>query len=154
VDATREANELVKRWQELQEAQVAGDLGRLARLQLHAQAQAQRPGASHEWELLAREAARYSGQLHEEAEERPTIGTATDTLGTFEPPAAERPVPRTFDPTEHYEVRPAPAPEEDVEEQGEGRGRGRGIGGAIWALLVLGYILLQVIGAVFGGDGP
>ena len=54
-----EAEELVLLWQELQEAQVAGDAERLAVLRRRAESESQRPDASREWQLLEQEAGRY-----------------------------------------------------------------------------------------------
>ena len=72
MNATREAEELVRLWQELQQAQVAGDAARLEALRVRAEAQARRPDASREWELLAREAGKHSVHVHEAREAQPT----------------------------------------------------------------------------------
>jgi hypothetical protein len=144
VDTTREADELVRRWQELQAAQVAGDLRALATLRLLAEAQARRPGASGEWELLAREAGRYTSQLGEQVEAQPTAAVGVESAhGGFEP-------------VEQYHLDEVSVPDsawEPADEEQTPR-RGRGLGPIIWLVIVVGYLLLQVIGGLTGGESP
>ncbi|HVM68512.1 MAG TPA: hypothetical protein VM204_01580 [Gaiellaceae bacterium] len=145
MDPTREAEELVRLWQELQLAQVAGDAQRLASLRIHAESRARRPGASPEWQALAREAGRYTAQIHEQVEAQPTAGVGAEAMPQYEaaPPA-------------HYEVDEVSAPDaamEPAEEAGT-RGRGRGLGPIVWLVIIVGYLVLQVIGGLTGGEGP
>jgi hypothetical protein len=143
VDATREADELVRLWQELQAAQVSGDLRTLATLRLLAEAQARRPGSSGEWELLAREAGRYASQLGDQVEAQPTAAFGAEAAGG------------SFEPVEEFEVDESSAPDaawEPAEEQAPRRGRG--LGPIIWLVIVVGYLLLQVIGGLTGGESP
>jgi hypothetical protein len=134
VDETREAEELVGLWQELQAAQVAGDLRRLVALQRLAEGRARRPGASGEWALLAREAGRHTGDLHEEAEARPTAGVGESAS----PPAELEPV-------------SLPDGADDAEEDPSESRRGFRVGPLIWLVIIVGYVLLQVLGNA--GDG-
>ena len=141
MDATREAEELVRLWQELQVAQVSGDVRRLAGLRALAEAQSRRPDASPEWELLAREAARYTGQVHEQVEAQPTVGVGADPGAAYTPDA-------------EYELEEVAAPDAVLEpaEEGTGRSRGRGLGPIIWLVIIVGYLILQVIGGLTGGE--
>jgi hypothetical protein len=143
VDATREAEVLVQLWQELQEAQVAGDTRRLSSLRALAEAQARRPGASEEWELLAREANRHTARLHEQVESQPTAGVGADpSLGYSEPAA-------------RYELDEIGVPDSVLEpaEEGSTPSRGRRLGPIIWLVIIVGYLVLQVIGGLTG-DSP
>jgi hypothetical protein len=135
VDETREAEELVGLWQELQAAQVAGDLRRLVALQRLAEGRARRPGASGEWALLAREAGRHTGDLHEEAQARPTAGVGETAAS---PPA---------------ELEPVVLPDgvDDAEEGPSESRRGFRLGPLIWLVIIVAYVLLQVLGNA--GDG-
>jgi hypothetical protein len=137
VNATREAEELVRLWQELQKAQVAGDAGRLEALRARAEAQARRPDASREWELLAREAGKHSGHVHEAREAQPTAGVAA------EPHAPNRV-------EEDWELDQASAPDSAEEPAEEAGRRGRGLGPIIWIVIVVGYVLLQILSGVNG----
>jgi uncharacterized membrane protein len=133
VNATREAEELVRLWQELQAAQVAGDRSRLESLRARAEAEARRPDASREWELLAREAGKHSGDVEEARAAQPTAGVGAE-------------------PSEHYRVEQeweldeasTPEPAE------ERRGRGRGLGPLIWAVILIGYLILQALSGING----
>ena len=123
MDGRREAEELVRLWQELQEAQVAGNAQRLEGLRRHAEAESRRPGASEEWALLEREAGRHTDRLHEAIEAQPSVGVgdATETV-TIDAESAPEPV--------------------------EGR-RGRGkVGSLIWLAILLGWVALQIIGGL------
>ena len=125
MNETREAEELVRLWQELQEAQVAGDVGRLAGLRRRAEVERQRPGVSGEWELLEREAGRHADRLNEAIDAQPSVGVgnASETV-TIDAESAPEPV--------------------------EGR-RGRGkVGSLIWLAILLGWVLLQVLQGVGG----
>jgi hypothetical protein len=125
MDARREAEELVGLWQELQDAQVAGDAGRLDRLRRRAEAESAHEGASDEWRLLAEDAARHVDRLQDELEAQPTAGVGADAV-VLDTESAPEPV--------------------------EAR-KGRGKGGLIWLAFVVGWILLQVFQAAGGGDG-
>ena len=122
----REAEELVQLWQELQEAQVAGDARRLMLLQRRAEAESRQEGASEEWRLLADDAARHADRLHEEVAAQPSAGVGTDTVVLNE----------------------ASAPE-PVETR---RRRGR-TGTLIWLAILVGWIVLQILQGIGGGDG-
>ena len=126
MNETREAEELVLLWQELQEAQVAGDAGRLARLRSRAEAESRRSGASEEWALLEREAGRYRERLDEAVAALPSVGVGNDA----EPVAID--------------AESAPEP---VEAGRRGRGKA---GSLIWLAILLGWVLLQVIGGLGG----
>ena len=126
MDPKREAEELVRLWQELQEAQVAGDAGRLDRLRRRGEAESRHEGASEEWRLLADAAGRHLERLQGELEAQPSVGVGGDTVV--------------------LDAEPAPEPLE-----GE-RKRGR-TGSLIWLAIVVGWIMLQVFQAVAGGDG-
>ncbi len=125
VDARREAEELVGLWQELQDAQVAGDAGRLDRIRRRAEAESAREGASEEWRLLAEDAARHTDRLQDELEAQPTAGVGADAV-VLDAESAPEPV--------------------------AGR-KGRGKGSLIWLAFLVGWILLQVFQAAGGGDG-
>jgi hypothetical protein len=124
VDARSEAEELVGLWQDLQEAQVAGDAQRLAWLRQRAEAETRHEDASPEWQLLADDAGRHLDRLQEELAAQPSAGVGGDTV-----------------------VLDAESTPEPVE------GRGRGKGSWIWLAIVAGWILLQVFQAIGGGDG-
>jgi len=141
VNATREADELVRLWQELQVAQVSGDAARLAALRIHAEAQSRRPDASPEWELLAREAGRQAGHVHEARETQPTVGVAA---GAGDVQYAEH----------EWEVDEVSAPDAATEPAEAGRRRGRGLGPLIWVVILVGYLILQLINGLTGGEGP
>jgi hypothetical protein len=127
MNATREAEELVRLWQELQEAQVAGDSGRLASLRSRAERESARPDASEEWRQLAQEAGRYGDRLLEEVAERPSVGVgeATETV-TVDTESAPEPV--------------------------EGR-RGPGKGSLIWLAILAGWVVLQILQGIGGENG-
>jgi hypothetical protein len=137
VNATREAEELVRLWQELQQAQVAGDAARLEALRARAEAQARRPEASREWELLAREAGKHSGHVYEAREAQPTAGVAAEPRAQY----------RVEEERELDEVSAPDSAEEPVEEAGR---RGRRLGPIIWVVIVIGYVLLQILSGVNG----
>jgi hypothetical protein len=137
MNATREEEELVKLWQELQSAQVAGDEGRLEALRLRAEAQARRPDASREWELLAREAGKHSSHVHEAREAQPTAGVAAE-------PSAQYRV------EEDWQLDEVSAPDSATEPAEESERRGRGLGPIIWALILIGYIILQALSGLNG----
>jgi hypothetical protein len=128
MDETREADELVRLWQELQEAQVSGDAGRLAGLRRRAEAESRRPGASGEWALLEREAGRNVERLEEAVVAQPSVGVGDD---------AE---PVTID------VESAPEPVAGR------RSRGK-IGSLIWLAILLGWVVLQILQGVGGENG-
>ncbi len=128
VNATREAEELVRLWQELQEAQVAGDAGRLSTLRSRAERESARPDASPEWQQLAQEAGRYGDRLQEELEERPSVGVGEGT-------------------------EPVTVDTESTPEPAKGRsGRGK-TGSLIWLAILLGWVVLQVIQGLGGENG-
>jgi hypothetical protein len=143
MDATREAELLVQLWQELQEAQVAGDTRRLSSLRALAEAQVRRPDASGEWELLAREAGRHTSRLHEQVEAQPTAGVGADPAAVY----SER--------ADGYVLDEVGVPDSVLEpaEEGSTPSRGRRLGPIIWLLIVVGYLVLQVIGGLTG-DSP
>ncbi len=144
MNPSREAEELVQLWQQLQEAQVAGDVQRLASLHRLAEAQSRRAGASGEWELLAREAGRHTARVHEQAEAQPRAGVGAGA------PVAQ------YEPVEEPRVDEVSAPEAATEPADEARAgsRGRGLAPIIWLVIIVGYLVLQVIGRLAGGDGP
>jgi cell division septum initiation protein DivIVA len=128
VDATRESEELVTLWQELQEAQVTGDARTLSSIGARAAAESGREGASGEWALLAREAGRNAERVHDEAaaEASVAVGAADDTA-----------LDNVLD-TVPGETEQAP--------EGEQTGRRRGRKGSlIWIAFVLGWALLQIV---------
>jgi hypothetical protein len=137
VNATQEADELVRLWQDLQAAQVSGDAARLEALRARAEAQARRPDASREWELLAREAGKHSGHVQEAREAQPTAGVAADPTARY----------RVEDQWELDEVTASDSASEPAEETGR---RGRGLGPLIWVVILVGYLILQVLGGVNG----
>lgn len=144
MNPSREAEALVELWQQLQEAQVAGDAQRLASLRLLAEAQTRRAGASGEWELLAREAGRHTARVDEQAETQPTAAVGAEaTVAQYKP--AEEPT-----------VGEASAPDAATEEADEARAGsgGRRLGPIVWVVILVGYIVLQVINRLAGGDGP
>lgn len=134
MDANREAEELVGRWQELQSAQVTGDLRALAGLQQLATARATRPGASPEWELLAREAGRHTERLAGQVEAQATVGVDAG--------------PESGD----WALEEVAVPDAAREPAEEGERRGRGLGGLIWVVILVGYLILQLVGGL--GDNP
>jgi hypothetical protein len=134
VDATREAEELVRLWQELQTAQVTGDTRALAGLRVLAEAHARRPEASGEWALLVREAGRYLGGMREQVEAEPVVGARSEPV---EVPEAETPATTV-----------EPAGDEEAEKSG-----GFKLGPLIWLVFVVGYLLLQLLGNVGEGGG-
>ncbi len=126
MNETREAEELVLLWQELQEAQVAGDAGRLAGLRSRAEAESRRSGASEEWRLLEREAGRYRERLEEAVSAQPSVGVGDTTEAvTIDAESAPEPV------------------------EGGRRGRGK-VGSLVWLAILLGWVLLQIIGGLGG----
>ena len=127
MDQKREAEELVGLWQELQEAQVAGDAERLAWLQRRAEAESRHEDASHEWHQLADAAGRQRERLHEELEARPSVGVGGADSVVVDAESTPEPV------------------------EGEKK-RGR-TGSLIWLAIIVGWILLQVFQAVGGGEG-
>ena len=131
MDRNREAEELVRLWQELQEAQVTGDVERLTRLHRRAEAESKHEDASEEWRLLAGDAARHADRLRAELAAQPSAGVAGDAAVVVDTASA-----------------PETAPEA---EPTQGR-RGR-TGSLIWLAILVGWILLQVFQAVAGGDG-
>lgn len=131
VDRNREAEELVRLWQELQEAQVTGDVERLTWLHRRAEAESRDADASEEWRLLADDAARHADRLRAELAAQPSAGVAGDATVVVDTASA-----------------PESAPEG---EPAQGR-RGR-TGSLIWLAILVGWILLQVFQAVTGGDG-
>jgi hypothetical protein len=138
VNATREAEELVRLWQDLQAAQVKGDQAQLESLRRRAEAEARRPGASPEWELLAREAGKHSTHVHEAREAQPTAGVGAD------PSAQSDRV------EEEWELDEVSAPDSATEPAEEGRSRGRGLGPLIWVVILVGYLILQVLSGLNG----
>ena len=129
-----EAEELVRLWQRLQEAQVAGDLEGLASLRRYAELESKRPDASDEWRLLAREAGRHAERRHEEREEQPSVVVAGETVPPDAVPAPDR--------------EPASEPEP---EPAAGRSGRRRIGGLIWIAILVAWVALQILQG--GGDG-
>ncbi len=127
MDRRREAEELVRLWQELQDAQVAGDAARLDRLRRRAESESAHEGASDEWRLLAEDAARHVERLQDELEEQPTAGVGDEAIV--------------------LDTESAPEP---VESRRRGRGR---TGSLIWLAVLVGWILLQVFQAAGGGEG-
>ena len=123
MDETREAEELVLLWQELQEAQVAGNAARLESLRRRAEAETRREGASGEWLLLEREAGRNAERLEEAVVAQPSVGVGD-------------------------EAEPVPIDVESAPEPVEGR-RGRGkVGSLIWLAILLGWVVLQIVGGL------
>lgn len=118
---TREAEELVGLWQELQEAQVAGNAARLESLRRRAEAETRREGASGEWTLLEHEAGRHAERLHEAVVAQPSVGVDGESV----------PV----------DVESAPEPVEGR------RGRGK-VGSLIWLAILLGWVVLQIVGGL------
>jgi hypothetical protein len=137
VNATQEAEELVRLWQELQAAQVAGDEARLSRLRARAEVEARRPDASREWELLAREAGKHAEHVHEAREAQPTAGVGAE-------PSTQYRV------EQEWELDEVSAPDSATEPAEETGGRGRGLGPLIWVVIVVGYLILQVLSGVNG----
>jgi len=131
VNETREAEELVRLWQELQAAEVAGDAGRISAIRTLADANARRPEASGEWALLAREAARHLGGGREQVKATPTPHLGDETTAA-EPEGVEEVVLADDEP---------------------GRGGGLRLGPLIWVVVVVGYLLLQLLGNVGEGGG-
>lgn len=131
VDRNREAEELVRLWQELQEAQVTGDVERLTWLQRRAEAESRHEEASEEWRLLADDAARHADRLRAELAAQPSAGVAGDAVVVVDTASASESAPE-----------PEPA----------GGRRGR-TGSLIWLAILVGWILLQVFQAATGGDG-
>jgi hypothetical protein len=138
VNATQEAEELVRLWQELQKAQVTGDQAALATLRARAEAAARRPDASREWELLAREAGKHSTHVQEAREAQPTAGVGAD-------PSAQ-----SYRVEEEWELDEVSAPDSATEPAEESGGRGRGLGPLIWLVIVVGYLILQVLNGLNG----
>lgn len=129
MDASRETEELVGLWQELQSLQVAGDARALAGLQRYATARASQADASPEWELLAREAGRHTARLAEQVAAQPTVGVGADAASA------------------DFELEEVAAPDAAREpaEEGEARGRGLGLVQLLWVVLIVGYLILQVL---------
>ena len=135
MDETREAEELVGLWQQLQTAQVAGDAGRLEALRRLAEARAKAPGASGEWGLLAREAGRHRQALGQQREAQPDVAIGG---------ASEAPEP--------VDVVAAPETAREPAEEAERERQGFRLGPLIWVVILVGYLLLQFFGN--GGEGP
>lgn len=129
-----EAEELVRLWQQLQEAQVAGDLHALASLRRHAELESTRPDASDEWRLLAREAGRHAERRQEEHAEQPSVLVAGDAVPPGALPDAE----------------PVSGPEPEPE-PGAGKSGARRIGSVIWIAILVAWVALQILQG--GGDG-
>ncbi len=125
MNGRREDEELVRLWQELQEAQVAGDVERLEGLRRRAEAESGRPGASEEWPLLEREAGRHAERLHEAVVAQPSVGIGDETV-TVDAESAPEPV--------------------------EGRS-GPGKGSLIWLVILVGWVVLQIVGGLGGENG-
>jgi hypothetical protein len=125
MNGRREEEELVRLWQELQVAQVAGDARRLEELRRRAEAESGRPDASEEWQLLEREAGRHAEQLHEAVEAQPSVGVDGEAV----------PV----------DVESAPEP--------VGGRSGPGKGSLIWLLILVGWVVLQIVQGVGGENG-
>lgn len=132
VNETREAEELVRLWQELQTAEVEGDTRRLASLRALAETNARRPNASGEWQVLAREAARHLGGARDHAEAEPTTDVAAETVEVGEPESPQE----------------ASKPAEEAEKTG-----GLKLGPLIWVVVVVAYLLLQLLGNAGEGGG-
>jgi hypothetical protein len=137
VSATQEADELVRLWQELQAAQVTGDVARLEALRRRAEGQAGRTDASREWELLAREAGKHSGHVQEAREAQPTAGVGSD-------PTAQYRV------EEEWELDEVSAPDSATEPAEKTGRRGRGLGPIIWVVILVGYLILQFLSGLNG----
>ncbi len=127
MNGERESEELVRLWQELQEAQVAGDAQRLEGLRRRAEAESRRAGASAEWQLLEREAGRYGERLHEAVAAQPSVGVGGET-------------------------ETVPVDAESAPEPVEGR-RGPGKGSLIWLAILVGWVVLQILQGVGGESG-
>ncbi len=139
VDARREAEELVVLWQELQAAQVAGDAERLSWLQRRAEAESRHEDASDEWRLLAEDAGRHAERLQGELAAQPSADVAGSTVVVDTQSLPEQ---ATSQPSTESATEPA--------ERGGRRGR---TGSLIWLAIVVGWILLQLVQAIGGGDG-
>jgi hypothetical protein len=127
MNGKREAEELVRLWQELQEAQVAGDAQRLAGLRRRAEAESRRPAASEEWQLLEQEAGRHAERLHEAVVAQPSVGVG--------------------DQTETVTVDAESAPEPVKGRSGPGKGS------LIWLAILLGWVVLQILQGLGGENG-
>jgi len=125
MNETREAEELVRLWQELQEAQVAGDGRALTALRARAAAESRREGASGEWELLEREAGRFAERLLEAVGAQPSAGVG--------------------DEAEAVTVDAESAPEPVAGRRGRGK-----TGTLIWLAILLGWVVLQILQGVGG----
>ena len=112
-------------WQELQEAQVAGDAQRLEGLRRRAEGEGGRPGASEEWGLLEREAGRHVEALNEAVDTQPSVGVGDDVV---------------------------PVEAESTPEPVEGRS-GPGKGSLIWLVILVGWVVLQILQGVGGENG-
>ncbi|MBA3348890.1 MAG: hypothetical protein H0T13_10060 [Actinobacteria bacterium] len=140
----REAEELVRLWQELQEAQVAGDARGLAELRVRADAESRRDGASEEWGLLAREAGRDAERLHGEVVAQPTAAVGDETVDTVTVDTV------TFDTTANDT---AAADSEPAPEPVEGGRRVNRKGSLIWLAFVIGWVVLQIVRSIGDGNG-
>lgn len=109
-------------WQELQEAQVAGDAQRLEGLRRRAESESGRAGASEEWGLLEQEAGRHAEALHEAVVAQPSVGVGDDLV---------------------------PVDVESTPEPVEGRS-GPGKGSLIWLVILVGWVVLQILQGVGG----
>ena len=125
MNGTREAEELVRLWQELQEGQVAGSAQRLEDLRRRAEAESRRPDASEEWQLLEQEAGRHAERLQEAVVAQPSVGVGDESL---------------------------PVDAESAPEPVGGR-RGPGKGSLIWLAILLGWVVLQILQGVGGENG-
>jgi len=140
--ANREAEELVRLWQELQEAQVAGDARGLAELRVRADAESRRDGASEEWGLLAREAGRDAERLQGEVVAQPTAAVGAGAVDTVTVDTV------TIDTTDTASV--------DTESAAEPVTGGRRVnkkGSLIWLAFVLGWVVLQIVRNIGDGNG-
>ena len=127
MNAREEADELVRLWQELQAAQVAGDAGRLQWIQQHAEAERRHEDASDEWRLLAEEAGRHLERLRDERAAQPSAGVGDDAV-VVDAESAPEPV--------------------------EGRSRRGRTGSLIWLAVLVGWVLLQIFQAAGDGGSP
>ena len=126
----------MRRWQELQVAQVAGDVERLAWLRRYAAAQSKAEDASDEWRLLADEAGRYADRQQKQHGVQPSVQVGGDTVPLDIESASE--------PVSAPDSMSAPEPVPG------GRRRMR-VGPLIWVVILVGWVVLQILQG--GGDG-